>query len=105
MANHKSAIKRIKSDAAKNVHNKYVHKTTRNAIKKLKNSAKITLEDCSKVFSMIDKLVKKNIIHKNKAANLKSKLSQLKMEDVKPKVKKTTKKSSVENTKKEEKSV
>ena len=78
MANHKSAIKRIKSDATKNMHNKYVHKTTRNAIKKLKNSSKITLEDRSKVFSMIDKLEKRNIIHKNKAARLKSKLMTVK---------------------------
>ena len=91
MANHKSAIKRIKSDATKNMHNKYVHKTTRNAIRKLKDSSKITLEDRSKVFSMIDKLVKKNIIHKNKAANLKSKLSQLEIKEVKPKAKKEVK--------------
>ena len=105
MANHKSAIKRIKSDATKNMHNKYIHKTTRNAIRKIQSSSTPTADDRSKVFSMIDKLVKKNVIHKNKAANLKSKLSQLKIEDVKPKVKKTTKKSSVENTKKEEKSV
>ena len=75
------------------------------SIRKLQNSSKITLEDRSKVFSMIDKLVKINVIHKNKAANLKSNLSQLKIEDVKPKAQKTTKKSSVKNTKKEEKSV
>tara|TARA_Y100001968_G_C19269847_1_gene673664 strand:- start:646 stop:966 length:321 start_codon:yes stop_codon:yes gene_type:complete len=103
MANHKSAIKRIKSDATKNMYNKYVHKTTRNAIKKLKNSPS-NIEDRNKVFSMIDKLVKKNILHKNKAANLKSKLSQLKLEAA-PDVKKTPKKSSIKNNKKEEKEV
>ncbi len=99
MANHKSAIKRIKSDTTKNMHNKYVHKTTRNAIKKLKTSSNSNSDDRSKVFSMIDKLVKKNIIHKNKAANLKSKLSQLEIKEVKTKAKKTTSKS----TKKEDK--
>ena len=76
MANHKSAIKRIKSDATKNMHNKYVHKTARNAIKKLKSSSSSSSEDRNKVFSIIDKLVKKNILHKNKAANLKSKLTK-----------------------------
>jgi len=114
MANHKSAIKRIKSDASKNMQNKYVHKTTRNAIKKIKNSKSPSTDDLNKVFSMIDKLVKRNIIHKNKAANIKSQLSQLKVEEVKPKAKKTEKKPSsktttkkdkveLENTKKEEK--
>jgi len=103
MANHKSAVKRIKSDATKNMHNKYVHKTTRNAIKTFKNSSNPTSDDRSKVFSMIDKLVKKNIIHKNKAANLKSKLSQLEIQEVKPKAKKTTKKTTSKSTKKEDK--
>lgn len=77
MANHKSALKRIRSNDAKRVRNKYQHKTTRNAIKKLRN-----LEDKKEaqalypaVISMVDKLAKKNIIHKNKAANLKSKLT------------------------------
>jgi len=105
MANHKSAIKRIKSDATKNMHNKYAHKTTRNAIKKIQSSSKPTADDRSKVFSMIDKLVKKNVIHKNKAANLKSKLSQLKLEEVKPKVKKVEKKTNSKSTKKEVKPV
>ena len=106
MANHKSAIKRTRSDYTKNQQNKYLHKTVRNAIKKLQTEKKsVNKTDLSKVFSLIDKLVKSNIIHKNKAANLKSKLSQLKMEDVKPEVKKTTKKSSVKNNKKEGKSV
>jgi len=78
MANHKSALKRIRRNEAARVRNKYQHKTTRNAIKKLKET-----EDKSaaeklfvEVTSMIDKLAKKNVIHDNKAANLKSKLAQ-----------------------------
>ena len=57
--------------------NKYQHKTTRNAIRKLKSleGKKEAEEMFPGVVSMIDKLVKKNIIHKNKAANLKSQLS------------------------------
>lgn len=74
MANHKSAQKRIRSNDAKRLRNKYQHKTTRNAVRKLR-----TLTDKSEasalfvaVASMLDKLAKNNIIHKNKAANLKS---------------------------------
>ena len=78
MANHKSAIKRTRSDYTKNQHNKYIHKTTRNAIKKLQTGeVPVNAAELSKVFSLIDKLVKGNVIHKNKAANLKSKLSKL----------------------------
>ncbi len=77
MANHKSALKRIRSNNAKRLRNKYYHKTTRNAIKKLKEANK---EDAvsllPSVSSMIDKLAKNNVIHKNKAANLKSKLTK-----------------------------
>ncbi len=76
MANHKSALKRIRRNEAVRLRNRYQHKTTRNAIKKLRNE-----EDKKKaeallpsVVSMIDKLAKRNIIHSNKAANLKSKL-------------------------------
>ncbi|MEN9972523.1 MAG: hypothetical protein RIS20_870 [Bacteroidota bacterium] len=74
MANHKSAIKRIRSNDAKRVLNKYQHKTTRNALRKLRetkdrNEAMAMLP---KVVTMLDKLAKRNIIHKNKAANLKS---------------------------------
>jgi len=79
MANHKSAIKRIRSDETKKSLNKLQHKTTRNAIKKLKDSK--SKKDAQKQFpvvvSLIDKLSKNKIIHKNKAANLKSKLSKL----------------------------
>jgi small subunit ribosomal protein S20 len=74
MANHKSSIKRIRSNEAKRVLNKYQHKTTRNATRKLRelkdrNEAETLLP---KVVAMLDKLAKRNIIHKNKAANLKS---------------------------------
>lgn len=78
MANHKSAIKRIRSNAAKRLRNRYQAKTTRNAIKKLRNThSKSEASDLlSKVISMIDKLAKKSIIHKNKASNNKSKLTR-----------------------------
>ncbi len=78
MANHKSSIKRIRQTQKRKVHNKYYARTTRNAIKALRETsekAKAT-EDLSKVFSMVDKLAKKNIIHKNKAANIKSSLTK-----------------------------
>jgi small subunit ribosomal protein S20 len=78
MANHKSALKRIRSNEAKRLRNKYQHKTTRNAVRDLR-----TVEDkkeaegkLGNVISMLDKLAKNNIIHKNKAANLKSKLTK-----------------------------
>ncbi len=78
MANHKSAIKRIRSNEAKKDRNKYYHKTARTSIKKLRETAdkKAASELYPKVVAQIDKLAKKNVIHKNKAANLKSKLSK-----------------------------
>jgi small subunit ribosomal protein S20 len=78
MANHKSALKRIRSNETKRLRNKYQHKTTRSAIKVLRATEK--KKDAEKqlpsVAAMIDKLAKNNIIHKNKAANLKSKLTR-----------------------------
>lgn len=79
MANHKSALKRIRSNRVKQLRNKYQHKTTRNAVRVLrattdKKEAQVLLP---KVASMLDKLAKNNVIHKNKAANLKSKLTKL----------------------------
>ncbi len=74
MANHKSALKRIRSNNAKRLINKYQHKTTRNAIRKLRattDKAEAT-KLLPEVLSMIDKLAKKNVIHSNKASNLKS---------------------------------
>ena len=78
MANHKSALKRIRSNEKRRLLNRYQHKTTRNAIKKLKElTAKGEAEKMMpEVVSMIDKLAKKNIIHVNKAANLKSSLAK-----------------------------
>ena len=78
MANHKSALKRIRSNETKRVRNRYQHKTTRNAIRDLremtdKKEAEAKLKE---VCSMIDKIAKNNIIHDNKASNLKSKLTK-----------------------------
>ncbi len=74
MANHKSALKRVRSDETKRLRNKYQHKTARNAIRALRATTdKKTAEEMyPKVASMIDKIAKRNIIHDNKAANLKS---------------------------------
>ena len=78
MANHKSALKRIRSSEKKRVINRYQHKTTRNAIKKLRelSDKKEAQAMLPSVVSLIDKLAKKNIIHANKAGNLKSKLTK-----------------------------
>lgn len=78
MANHKSALKRIRSNEAKRLRNRFQHKTTRTMIKVLRNSEDPT--EASKLYktvaSMLDKLAKKNVIHKNKASNQKSKLAK-----------------------------
>lgn len=78
MANHKSALKRIRSNDAKRLRNRYQAKSTRTLVKKLrsatdKNEATELFKTAS---SMLDRLAKKNIIHKNKAANNKSKLAK-----------------------------
>ena len=77
MANHKSSEKRIRQTATKREHNRYYAKTTRNAVKKLRmvTGRAVAVELLPKVVAMLDKLAKKNIIHDNKAANLKSKLA------------------------------
>lgn len=76
MANHKSAEKRIRNTKTKRTQNRYQGRTVRNAVKKLRETEdqETLVKDISKVVSQIDKLAKKNVIHKNKAANLKSKL-------------------------------
>lgn len=78
MANHKSALKRIRSSETRRLRNRYQHKSTRNAMKKLRETTKKA--DAEKLFpevaSMLDKLAKNNIIHANKAANLKSGLAK-----------------------------
>lgn len=78
MAHHKSAKKRIRQDEKKRLHNRYYKKTTRTAIKKLREitDKKEAEQFLPKVVKMIDKLAKKNQWHKNKANNLKSKLSR-----------------------------
>ncbi len=78
MANHLSSKKRIRQSEKKRVINRYFAVTTRNAIKKLRNSQdKAEAETLfPQVTSMLDKLAKKNIIHKKKASNLKSKLQK-----------------------------
>jgi small subunit ribosomal protein S20 len=74
MANHKSAEKRIRSNDSKRVRNRYQAKTTRNLLKELRSSK--DKAEVSKLVpelsAMLDRLAKKNVIHKNKAANLKS---------------------------------
>tara|TARA_B100000579_G_scaffold434752_1_gene456336 strand:+ start:1935 stop:2177 length:243 start_codon:yes stop_codon:yes gene_type:complete len=75
MANHKSTKKRIRSNKTKNEGNKYLHKTVRNAIRALvSESDKEQAKKTPSIISMIDKLEKRNVIHKNKAGRLKSKL-------------------------------
>ena len=78
MANHKSALKRIRSNEAKRLRNRYQHKTTRTFIKRLKDASdkNEAQELLKQVTSMLDKLAKKSIIHKKKAANLKSSLTK-----------------------------
>ena len=78
MANHKSYIKRIRQIQRKKLHNKYYAKTARNAVRKLRATTEKTVaaEFLPKVVAMLDKLAKRNIIHKNKAGNLKSKLTK-----------------------------
>jgi len=78
MANHKSAIKRIRQSEKRRLFNKYYHKTARNAVRKLKSltTKKDVLDFFPKVVAMLDKLAKRKIIHKNKAANIKSKLAK-----------------------------
>ena len=77
MANHKSSIKRIRQTEARRLHNRYYAKTTRNAVRNLRaTSDKAEAQALyPKVSSMLDKLAKIKVIHKNKASNLKSKLA------------------------------
>ena len=74
MANHKSSVKRIRQTATRRLHNRYYAKTMRNAVRKLRaTTEKAAAEELlPKVQKMLEKLAKRHIIHKNKAANLKS---------------------------------
>jgi small subunit ribosomal protein S20 len=78
MANHKATKKDVRQSRKRNERNRYYGKTTRNAIRDLKalTDKSTAQKDLSDVISMIDKLAKRNVIHKNKAANLKSKLAK-----------------------------
>ena len=77
MANHKSAEKRNRQSEARRVHNKYYARTTRNAVRALRTTTEqaAAVAMLPKVSGMLDKLAKINVIHKNKAANLKSSLA------------------------------
>ena len=77
MANHKSSLKRIRQTATRKAHNHYYAKTARNAVRDLRKMTdkETAIAALPKVSSMLDKLAKRNIIHNNKAANLKSKLA------------------------------
>lgn len=76
MANHKSSKKRIRQSLNKRAHNRLFHKTARNAVKALRSSTDKTAAEAllPKVTSMLDKLAKHHIVHKNKAGNLKGAL-------------------------------
>jgi small subunit ribosomal protein S20 len=78
MAYHKSSEKRIRQDANRKVNNKYYARSARNAVKDLRSTSDKTAaaELLPKISSMLDKLAKKNIIHPNKASNLKSKITK-----------------------------
>ena len=78
MANHKSALKNIRSDDTKRLRNRLQHKTTRNALRDFQEikTKKAATKALPTLISKIDKLAKRNIIHANKAANLKSKVTK-----------------------------
>ncbi len=78
MANHKSAIKRIRANEAKRDLNRYQHKTARNRVKNIRKSSDKAEASALLLtaISALDKLAKKNVIHKNKASNLKSSLQK-----------------------------
>lgn len=76
MANTKSALKQIRKNNLKRLQNKFVLKSTKTAIKKLKFQKKV-LNVFPQISSLMDKLAKKKIIHKNKSNRIKSKLLKL----------------------------
>ncbi len=78
MANHKSSIKRIRQANAKRLHNRYYAKTMRNAVRKFKSLTDKAEAEAKlpAMYAMIDKVAKRGIIHKNKAGNLKSKITK-----------------------------
>jgi len=78
MANHQSSVKRIRQTEKRRLHNKYYAKTMRNAIRDLRelDNKEEALVKLREVVSLLDRLAKKNVIHNNKAGNLKSKLTK-----------------------------
>ena len=74
MANHASSKKRIRQTEVRRIRNRYYHKTARNAVKAIRNTTDKAAAEAllPKVTAMLDKLTRMNIIHKNKAGNLKS---------------------------------
>ena len=78
MANHKSSIKRIRQEEKRRLHNRYYAKTMRNLVRKLRATTDkaAAIEMYPTVQKALDKMAKVNIIHANKAANLKSKLAK-----------------------------
>lgn len=78
MANHKSSVKRVRQIKTRTLRNRYYAKTMRNALKKIRTSEdKNEVKELHpRVCSMLDKLAKRNVIHKNKAGNLKSKITK-----------------------------
>ena len=78
MANHKSSVKRIRQTASRRLHNRYYARTMRNAVRKLRATTDkaAAVELLPKVQKMLDKLAKNHLIHKNKAANIKSSVAQ-----------------------------
>ena len=78
MANHPSALKRIRQNEVRKLHNRFFQKTMRNAVRKFRSleSKKEAIEQMPKLYAIIDKLAKRNMIHSNKAANLKSGLTK-----------------------------
>ena len=78
MANHKSSVKRIRQTETRRLRNRYYAKTARNAVRRLRamNDKAQATEAYNKVSSMLERLARKNVISKNKAANLKSKLAK-----------------------------
>ncbi len=78
MANHQSALKRIRQTETKRLHNRYYAKSMRNAVRKFRalTDKKEAVDSLPKLYEMIDRLAKKGIIHKNKAGNIKSRITK-----------------------------
>ena len=78
MANHQSAIKRIRQTETRRLRNRYYAKSMRNAVRKFREltSKKEAVDSLPKLYETIDRLAKKGIIHKNKAGNIKSKITK-----------------------------